>query len=180
MTTGQKVLIVAGLLALLCIVSAGGVAAWYLLKPDANPPVVTIEAPSHNEEVEAGSMVSVRSTGRGEGSKVTRMELWVDSTLQAVEASPSAEGSSPFPFMKQWHARTGGSHTLIVRAFNTEGTTGQATVVVTVEEESDRDGDGVRDEEDQCPDEPGPSSTNGCPDRDSDGVRDADDACPDE
>ena len=180
MTMGQKVLIVMGLFALLCVVSAAGVAAWYILKPDPNPPVVTIETPSHNEKVEAGAMVSVRSTARGEGSKVARMELWVNGELQAVAASPSAEGSSPFPFMKQWHARTGGSHTLIVRAFNVAGESGQATVVVTVEEVSDRDGDGIRDEEDQCPDEAGPSSTNGCPDRDGDGIRDADDACPDE
>ncbi|HEX4353908.1 MAG TPA: OmpA family protein, partial [Polyangiales bacterium] len=51
---------------------------------------------------------------------------------------------------------------------------------------SDRDGDHIVDEEDACPDVPGPmtsdASTNGCPppaDRDHDGVLDADDACPD-
>jgi OmpA-OmpF porin, OOP family len=55
---------------------------------------------------------------------------------------------------------------------------------------SDRDGDGVPDVEDACPDTPGEHTTdpqtNGCPpppppppDRDGDGVPDADDACPD-
>ena len=48
----------------------------------------------------------------------------------------------------------------------------------------DRDGDGVPDSEDACPDEPGEHTddpkTNGCPpDRDQDGILDADDACPD-
>lgn len=45
---------------------------------------------------------------------------------------------------------------------------------------SDRDGDGIADGVDNCPDDFGPSATNGCPDRDDDGIADADDACPDE
>lgn len=48
--------------------------------------------------------------------------------------------------------------------------------------DSDRDGDGIVDRKDQCPDEPGPAPT-GCPppgDRDGDGFLDPDDKCPDE
>ena len=52
----------------------------------------------------------------------------------------------------------------------------------------DRDGDGILDPDDACPDTPGVKSDdpkkNGCPagpgDRDNDGIVDADDACPDE
>lgn len=57
--------------------------------------------------------------------------------------------------------------------------------------EGDRDGDGIKDEEDDCPDEPGPRSNNGCPlekpvqtdkkdltDTDGDGIPDAEDDCP--
>lgn len=48
----------------------------------------------------------------------------------------------------------------------------------------DRDDDGIVDEEDACPDDPGVRTddprTNGCPpDRDGDGIYDRDDACPD-
>ncbi len=43
----------------------------------------------------------------------------------------------------------------------------------------DTDKDGVNDDKDECPNEPGPVSLNGCPDRDGDGVADKDDACPD-
>lgn len=43
----------------------------------------------------------------------------------------------------------------------------------------DRDGDGVPDESDKCPDTPGLASLQGCPDRDGDGIADADDKCPD-
>jgi OmpA-OmpF porin, OOP family len=44
----------------------------------------------------------------------------------------------------------------------------------------DRDGDGVPDDEDRCPDVPGPREMEGCPDRDGDGVPDIDDKCPDQ
>jgi len=44
---------------------------------------------------------------------------------------------------------------------------------------TDRDGDGVQDADDKCPDTPGLASLQGCPDRDGDGIADADDKCPD-
>jgi len=46
--------------------------------------------------------------------------------------------------------------------------------------EGDRDGDGVPDAADRCPDEPGPAELDGCPDRDGDGIADLDDKCPDQ
>jgi len=42
----------------------------------------------------------------------------------------------------------------------------------------DADKDGIVDEEDVCPDQPGPESTGGCPDGDGDGIADKDDVCP--
>lgn len=44
----------------------------------------------------------------------------------------------------------------------------------------DRDGDGIIDKNDACPDVKGPASLNGCPDTDSDGIIDRDDQCPTE
>lgn len=43
----------------------------------------------------------------------------------------------------------------------------------------DRDGDGVVDSIDACPDEKGLVALKGCPDRDGDGIADKDDKCPD-
>ncbi len=43
----------------------------------------------------------------------------------------------------------------------------------------DRDGDGVLDIVDRCPDTPGIASLQGCPDKDGDGIADIDDKCPD-
>jgi len=43
----------------------------------------------------------------------------------------------------------------------------------------DRDGDGIVDSLDKCPDVAGLAALQGCPDRDGDGIADADDKCPD-
>ncbi len=51
--------------------------------------------------------------------------------------------------------------------------------VVEVPVVLDRDGDGVLDADDKCPDVPGLASLMGCPDRDGDGIADGDDNCPD-
>lgn len=45
---------------------------------------------------------------------------------------------------------------------------------------ADSDGDGVSDDEDQCPDMAGPIKTDGCPDADEDGIADDEDKCPNE
>lgn len=44
----------------------------------------------------------------------------------------------------------------------------------------DRDGDGVPDSQDLCPDQPGPSALDGCPDDDGDGIPNREDKCPDQ
>ncbi|MBS1513183.1 MAG: OmpA family protein [Bacteroidetes bacterium] len=48
-----------------------------------------------------------------------------------------------------------------------------------VEAPKDRDGDGIVDADDKCPDVPGLASLQGCPDKDGDGITDAEDKCPD-
>jgi OmpA-OmpF porin, OOP family len=42
----------------------------------------------------------------------------------------------------------------------------------------DKDGDGITDDIDQCPDFPGTVLNKGCPDKDGDGIADKDDRCP--
>ncbi len=48
-----------------------------------------------------------------------------------------------------------------------------------IEAPKDKDGDGVLDADDKCPDVAGIASLQGCPDKDGDGITDADDKCPD-
>ncbi len=52
-------------------------------------------------------------------------------------------------------------------------------VIPVVEPPKDRDGDGVLDSLDRCPDVAGLVSLQGCPDRDGDGIIDSEDKCPD-
>jgi outer membrane protein OmpA-like peptidoglycan-associated protein len=54
-----------------------------------------------------------------------------------------------------------------------------APVEVPVPVVLDRDGDGVPDADDKCPDVPGIAALQGCPDKDADGIADGDDKCPD-
>ena len=79
---------------------------------------------------------------------------------------------------------TGAYH--FYHSFGIAGTLGKKKPVVVpppplppvVEAPKDRDGDGVIDAEDKCPDVPGLASLQGCPDRDGDGIADGDDKCP--
>jgi OOP family OmpA-OmpF porin len=54
-----------------------------------------------------------------------------------------------------------------------------APVEVAIPQIQDRDGDGVVDSLDRCPDTPGLAALQGCPDKDGDGIADIDDKCPD-
>ena len=51
--------------------------------------------------------------------------------------------------------------------------------IPVVEPPKDRDGDGVLDSLDRCPDVAGLAALQGCPDRDGDGIADDEDKCPD-
>jgi hypothetical protein len=152
----------------------------YLWWPTAGTkPVVLISSPRHGEVVQVGEAVSIHAIAR-DSVRVGRVEFWADGELRDAQNSSLAEGTSPFPLVASWQPLSPGSHTLTVRAFNTEDARAYASVTVEAYEVVDRDGDGVADEVDSCPDEPGFGTSAGCPDGDGDGIRDADDACPDE
>ncbi len=177
----RRVVILIGVaFALCCVVAAlGGLAYFFVLPAAAAEPAVVINTPSYGEEVEVGERVTVQATARDE-TGISRVELWVDGELQKTQRSSLPGGTSPFPLLAYWQPLSAGTHTLIVRAINTQGVQGQASVNVEAVELGDRDDDGVPDEEDLCPDEPGSELAGGCPDRDGDGVADMEDACPDE
>jgi outer membrane protein OmpA-like peptidoglycan-associated protein len=65
----------------------------------------------------------------------------------------------------------------VVHSFNKKKVEAPVEVVVPVV--VDRDGDGVLDTDDKCPDVAGLANLMGCSDRDGDGIADGDDKCPD-
>jgi hypothetical protein len=162
------------------LLAVAAVLGYYFLWPREAPrPAVLIRSPRHGEQVEVGREVTIRSITRDE-QKVTRVELWVDDQLQEAQTSPLSGGSSPFPLLARWQPPSPGSHTLTVRAFNSQGGRSHNSVRVEAVERADRDDDRVIDDADTCPDEPGPWAAKGCPDRDGDGIPDVEDACPDQ
>jgi outer membrane protein OmpA-like peptidoglycan-associated protein/outer membrane protein W len=72
---------------------------------------------------------------------------------------------------KHWEHNLG-----VVYKFGTEAVVMEEEVVDTVS--NDRDGDGVPDDYDLCPDTAGAANLGGCPDTDGDGIIDKDDLCP--
>jgi hypothetical protein len=172
--------VVMALLLVLCCAALAIGGLLYLWQPrGVTKPVVLIAAPGQGEEVRVGETVSIHAVAR-DGAKVVRVEFWADGELQAAQNSSLAGGISPFPLVAVWRPSTPGTHSLSVRAFNAEDARAYASVSVEAVEVADRDGDGISDESDACPDQAGWGTSGGCPDGDGDGIADADDVCPGE
>ncbi|MBI4790659.1 MAG: thrombospondin type 3 repeat-containing protein [Chloroflexi bacterium] len=175
----RNVMMGAILLALVCILLTVASVGFVLLPREVARPLVSIESPRQGERIAMGEGIPIHSIAR-DSRKVKRVELWVDGVLQSAESAMLPEGVSPFPLTTLWYPPKPGSHTLTVRAFNTQGGRSFASVNIEVVQSPDRDKDGVSDNDDACPDQLGSPAADGCPDRDNDQIRDADDACPDQ
>jgi LysM repeat protein len=118
-------------LGLLILLVIGG-AAFLILRDRgvSNPgPAVIIRAPQFGEQVTANQSMIVRAMAE-DFRGVTRVELWVDQQLLSVQTSELNEGSTPYPLSYAWYPEQPGSHILIVRAYNSTGGAGQASVRV--------------------------------------------------
>jgi hypothetical protein len=63
---------------------------------------------------------------------IQRVELWVDNTLTRVDANP--QPGSPYIVAQAWQSTSLGPHTILVKAFDTQGTEGQsASILINVE-----------------------------------------------
>jgi hypothetical protein len=192
MTKGKTITLTVVAAAGLCCVLAATAAlgARLLRQRPAPPPVVLIDAPARGERAQVGQPVTVRaSASSGGDARVTRVELWVDGRLEQVHRSPSPGGITSFRLSTAWHAATPGAHTLTVRAFDAQRARAHASTTVEIleaesgapEGDGDGDEDGVLDEIDACPAEPGWHATGGCPipgDADGDTVPDEEDVDP--
>lgn len=142
-------------------------------------PTVVFDSPGSGDTLPLGRPVVVHAVAQG-GVPIARVEVWVDGALEASTDAALPDGVSPLPVMTYWTPVEAGAHVLVARAFDADDGRSEAAIAVEVTSGDDRDGDGVADAVDACPDEAGWASAGGCPDRDGDGVADAADACPDE
>lgn len=85
--------------------------------------------------------------------------------MNRIEVADNDSGSEDFGMSYPAYARTMQVHTGI------NVTIGKKPL--------DRDGDGIKDKKDICPDTPGLAEFEGCPDTDGDGIQDSQDECPD-
>jgi LysM repeat protein len=134
--SGRRIaILVVLLLALCCVSGALGLLAYRLFV--AAPPVIAVEEgptiliddPRHGDEVTVGEAVQVMATGK-DPRKIARMELWVDGELITSQASALSGGTSPFPLVGLWVATTRGNHSIVVRGYNMDDVSGQASISV--------------------------------------------------
>ena len=96
-------------------------------------PTILIDTPGHGEEVTVGEPVQVFATGR-DANRIARMELWVDGGLIQSQGSALSDGTNPFPLMAMWVPETPGNHTIVVRGYNMNDVSGQASISVNAVE----------------------------------------------
>lgn len=95
-----------------------------------NAPVVVINSPASNASFENGATVTIQSTSSASGG-VVLVELIVDGRLVQTSPTPNGQPQAQFSVIQTWQA-TAGQHTITVRATNSSGTTGDASILVNV------------------------------------------------
>ncbi len=92
-------------------------------------PNVVILSPAHGSQFSEGEAVAVQSTAT-DTTGIARVELLVDGAVVRLDAAPTPQ--TTFTLIQTWQA-TSGTHTLMVRAYNTSGAVSEpAAVSITV------------------------------------------------
>lgn len=94
-------------------------------------PTVRIDNPAYGASVFEGDVVSVQSVS-ADPNGVTRVELYVDGQLANTKLAATPQGQVQFSAAQEWVANQLGAHTLLVRAFNAAGASGEASLPIAV------------------------------------------------
>ncbi len=152
-----------------------------IARREATPPIVSFLSPAHGAQIGLGAAVPVHVQATSADEPLVRLQLWADGQL--IGDMPAMSTSAQAVWF--WVSRTPGDHTLTAWAYTRPGGSANTSIRVQALQAPDRDGDGVPDEQDACPDEAGLIPAQGCPtasatDRDGDGIADSQDRCPDQ
>lgn len=98
--------------------------------PESKPTVI-IAAPPSGSSYNVGEPVAVQSTS-ADPLGIVRVELLVDGAVVRTDPAPVSQGQVQFAVIQTWAAIVPGSHTLTVRAYNTQNAFGEAGIVITV------------------------------------------------
>lgn len=120
------------ILLLVLLVVAGAI--WFLTGRSAQAhdlgPSVSILTPVTGDVLDLGTPLSVSATGYDPGN-ITRLELYVNGILTAVQAStPENESSSLDGFAASWTPATAGRYILTVRGYTSDGRFADSSVVL--------------------------------------------------
>jgi hypothetical protein len=97
--------------------------------PAPSKPSIVINAPPSGSQFREGEDVAIQSIATDQQG-VTRVELFVDGALARMDPSPSPQ--TQFSILQTWKAAAG-THTITVRAYDTEGTASDpAAISVTI------------------------------------------------
>ncbi len=124
-----------GCSALVILLAVAGIAGflWIRSLPDTGnmvpeaPISVNLTSPLNGYQLDPGENTAVKVQAMGI-EPLTHLELWVDGQLFAQKNVQSKAGEDIQAFWP-WHAMTPGPHTLVVRAIDAKGRTGQSTQV---------------------------------------------------
>jgi len=126
----RTILIVLALGLLVCLALLG-VGLFFMrarMARAAEQPLVLITTPAHNQQVWIDRATPVLVTARS-ANGIARVELWANGQLQENRVAPQQELTT-FSTAFVWQPRLPGSYTLIARAFDSDGNSGQATIAV--------------------------------------------------
>ncbi len=130
--TNFSMLAIGGILALVvAVLILAAITAYFIFqREDTTPqiPVVVITAPVNGSEVLLNLPVTVQATA-SDPSGVTRMELLINGVKTAEATSPATQGQPTLTASLQWVPVTPGSHTLEIRAYNTQNRMSDPTAI---------------------------------------------------
>jgi hypothetical protein len=91
--------------------------------PAAGAPTITINSPLPGQKVPANQPVLITSSA-ADPDGIQRTELWIDGAPTRIDVNP--QPSSPYIVTQPWQTDKAGSHIIVVKAFDTQGTEGQS------------------------------------------------------
>ncbi len=95
-----------------------------------NGPVVIINSPASNSQVEQGAQVTINSTSSS-GAGIVLVELIVDGRLVQSSPTPGSQPQAQFSVLQTWQA-VAGDHVVVVRATDARANTGDAAITLKV------------------------------------------------
>jgi len=117
-----------------CVVVAVGIAGFLILRntgTTVSNPVVDILSPVADEKIETGQPLTIQALAK-DPDGVKRIEFWFDQKLLKTHDSPWEDGVTPLALAHSLKVEQGGAHTIIVRAFDRSGHSGQSSLVISV------------------------------------------------